>query len=376
MDITLKKRGHVWAFTVYMPDGTPKGKRTRLSTNLDSRTTPESEALEEAKRIVRSQLGGTVVATDKGVVQTLAAALQAHWDNTWSKSKSACTLQYVIPALQKENISYLPITEVSTKKLREQVRKWQADELAPATINRKLTAISTVLKLAEEDEDLARCPTIPYLDEDNVRERYVTLEEERAALEYIARKRVDEAVGERPKWDLMECGYIVLVDTGMRLSELMGVTEFNLRRLPSGELFGVWLKHGSTKNGNGRVIPLTPRAAIGLERWLLLRNELTDNIKLSGNWLIRRWQTVRKAIPSLADVNLHRLRHTCASRLVSGDGKIGLGIYEVMLWLGHRDIKSTLRYAHLAPGRLSQGVHVLTAVLAPAPVASAIGVHA
>jgi len=360
MEIKLKKRGKVWAFSFYTPDG----ERKRLSTGLDARTTPESEALEEAKRLVRKELGASHVTVDKRVVLTLAAALQAHWDSAWSKMRSACTLRYVIPALQRESIGFLPITEVSTKRLREQIRKWQSeDNLSPATINRKLTAISTVLKIHEEDGDIDKCPTIPYLQERNVKERYVTLDEERKALEFMSRKVSDESVDERPKWRLMSAAYTVLVDTGMRLGELVGLTDFNLRR-SGGHLESVWLKHGSTKTDKGRVIPLTTRAAAALEGFLSLRAELA-NVKVDQNWLIRRWQTVRTAIPSLADVNLHILRHTCASRLVEG----GLGIYEVSQWLGHTDLKSTMRYAHLAPGRLALGVKALDTVRAQAEAA-------
>lgn len=353
MDITMKKRGHMWTFEFRMPDG----ERKRPSTGLDARTVSEAEALEEAKRIARDMLGGAHVVVNRNLVPTLAAALEAHWRSTWQHMRSACTLKYVIPALQKENLAFLPITEVSTKRIREQIQKWQADGLKPATINRKLTAISTVLKIHEEDGDIERCPTIPYLPERNLKERYMTLDEERDALAFMDRKLVDECAEERPKWHLMRLAYIVLVDTGMRLGELCGLTEFNLRRTQAGELYGVWLKHGSTKTDKGRVIPLTPRAVSALEEFMRLRAS-TLGCKADQNWFIRRWQTVRTAIPALHDVNLHILRHTCASRLVEG----GLGIYEVSQWLGHTDLKSTLRYAHLSPGRLSKGVEALEAV--------------
>ena len=55
--------------------------------------------------------------------------------------------------------------------------------------------------------------------------------------------------------------------------------------------------------------------------------------------------SIRKAIQraGLRDCRIHTLRHTHASRLVQN----GMSVYEVKEILGHSDIKTTLRYAHL-----------------------------
>ena len=44
----------------------------------------------------------------------------------------------------------------------------------------------------------------------------------------------------------------------------------------------------------------------------------------------------------------HCLRHTCASRLVQR----GANLKSVQAWLGHTNIKQTMKYSHLAPGHL------------------------
>ena len=55
------------------------------------------------------------------------------------------------------------------------------------------------------------------------------------------------------------------------------------------------------------------------------------------------WNTARKRA-GLADVRIHDLRHSFASFLVNS----GRSLYEVQKILGHTQIKTTQRYAHLA----------------------------
>lgn len=60
-------------------------------------------------------------------------------------------------------------------------------------------------------------------------------------------------------------------------------------------------------------------------------------------------------LAGLAGVSLHTLRHTFISRLVQA----GRPLPEVAALAGHREIKMTLRYAHLAPSHLRAGIQVL-----------------
>lgn len=55
------------------------------------------------------------------------------------------------------------------------------------------------------------------------------------------------------------------------------------------------------------------------------------------------------------DVSLHTLRHTFVSRLVQA----GRPLAEVAALAGHRDIRMTLRYGHLAPRQFAESIHVL-----------------
>ena len=54
-------------------------------------------------------------------------------------------------------------------------------------------------------------------------------------------------------------------------------------------------------------------------------------------------------------VRFHDLRHTFASHLVMK----GVDLRTVANLMGHRDIKMTMRYAHLAPEHLQAAVDIL-----------------
>lgn len=66
------------------------------------------------------------------------------------------------------------------------------------------------------------------------------------------------------------------------------------------------------------------------------------------------WDTARKAA-GLPDLRVHDLRHSFASFLVNA----GRSIYEVQELLGHSDIRTTSRYAHLSRERLFDAVEVI-----------------
>lgn len=114
--------------------------------------------------------------------------------------------------------------------------------------------------------------------------------------------------------------------------------------------------NGTTKSGKGRMIPLTPRAALAARGML----DNTHHGKVSVDWVGHRWGLVRREC-GIPDVNIHILRHTCASRLLAR----GVDLYTVSKWLGHSSVKVTERCAHLNTGALEQAA----AALAGAPVA-------
>ena len=68
------------------------------------------------------------------------------------------------------------------------------------------------------------------------------------------------------------------------------------------------------------------------------------------------WSMIRKETKVTdPEFTIHSLRHTFASRLVQK----GVPLYTVQKLLGHTDIRTTQRYAHLAPDNLKQAIEKL-----------------
>jgi integrase len=72
------------------------------------------------------------------------------------------------------------------------------------------------------------------------------------------------------------------------------------------------------------------------------------------------WDRIRKKA-GLHDVRLHDLRHSFASVLVTQAETL----YKVQELFGHKNAKTTQRYAHLAPATLSQAAQKMGNLLQP-----------
>ena len=116
-----------------------------------------------------------------------------------------------------------------------------------------------------------------------------------------------------------------------------------------------------SKNGKARHVPLSSDVLTILQqlpRWshcpYVVPNPKTLKPYVSVYY---SWNTARVQA-GLADVRMHDLRHSTASFLVNS----GRSLYEVQKILGHSQIKTTQRYAHLSQETLLEAVDSLGSV--------------
>lgn len=212
-------------------------------------------------------------------------------------------------------------------------------DLTKTTMNRYRATISMIFQEAIRNGKAEANPArlVRLHREAKSRLRFITYEEEEE-IRAIIRKRC--AVHE-PEFTLA-------LETGMRRGELYGL-ERDRVHLERRQLILL-----ETKNGTSRVVILTTRAVEALEELKKRRSKETDKVCLTryGEPMIspRAWfeLVMEEAIAGnrlLKDVTWHVFRHTYISRLVMA----GVDIRTIQELAGHKDIKMTTRYAHLAP---------------------------
>lgn len=72
----------------------------------------------------------------------------------------------------------------------------------------------------------------------------------------------------------------------------------------------------------------------------------TDGALVRPDYVSHTFVTFLKK-QKLRKIRFHDLRHSCASVLLS-DPNRDISLKDIQLWLGHRDIQSTMRYAHIS----------------------------
>jgi len=205
-----------------------------------------------------------------------------------------------------------------------------------ATINRKMAALSKLLRKANKMGDVHSLPEFKRQKEKAGRIRFLDHDEESALFSQI-----------RTHSDLYARFCIFLVDTGARLSEGLD--------LRWGDLTDSRATFWVTKSGRSRSVPLTRRATQAISA--SDRRAPGPFASIDQQRFRTAWHNAKDTIGLGHDKDVvpHILRHTCASRLVQG----GIDIRRVQMWLGHQTRSMTRRYAHLASHDLEMCVPIL-----------------
>jgi integrase len=220
--------------------------------------------------------------------------------------------------------------------------------LAPASVNRELSVLRALLKLAADEECgyLEKAPKVKLDKEPQGRLRYLSADEE-ARLWAECRKAGEYPVIPRRSPDLYPV-VVIALNTGLRKSEIMHL-EWARIDFSRGVLrVGDDQEQDPTKSRRRREIPMNRQVY-----------DVLTALPRSGSRLFRG--SVRKAFDAavaragLRNFRFHDLRHSSASGLTMN----GRPLKEVQELLRDASITQTERYSHLSPERLRDAVATL-----------------
>jgi len=318
----LYRRGdsRYWWINLVLPDG----RRLCQSTRCINRTDAEAYAVRLKNELLEARQQGLpgVVAWQQAVVRYL----EEFADKT-SLADDRDHLKKLDPYLRNLRLDAIDMTVlqpfVSDRKLK--------DEVSNATVNRALEVVRRILNVAHQDWRWLRA--VP---------KVRMLKEPRRRVRFLRREEADRLIAALP--DHMKPIVRFALATGCRAGEILGLewTRVDLERQVA------WLDHGTTKNGDGRGIPLNADAVAALEsthgqhlRWCF--TYAGRRIQQSSS----AWDTAKRRA-GIEAFRFHDLRHTWASWHVQS----GTSLQELMELGGWKSYEMVLRYAHLAPEKL------------------------
>lgn len=202
---------------------------------------------------------------------------------------------------------------------------------ADATIKKELDTLGAVLKKAHEWGDLKDLKVHPG--------RAVKVRH-RTAPKFYTQEELQRLYTWSPYHGPI---WIWMVNTGMRRAEALKARRRDIR---DGMVYIEWTDDGRTKSGRWRAVPLN-ESARGVLPYLGDDHLLP---RVTPQSLGRAFKTCASRA-ALAG-SLHTLRHTFCSHLMMA----GVPMRTIQVLAGHENIKTTERYAHLAPEFLAQSV--------------------
>lgn len=323
----LFKRGKVWWM-----DFTSSGKRIRRSLETEDRRIAERIYAKVVTEIVEGRYFERI----PGEMITFSEMMERYIEEI--TPKKVCPEKEIL----RVNRHLIPffgsyfLSQITPKLINAYKQKRYSQGVKPDTINRELSIMRHAFTVAvKEWEWLKESPFKKVSEEKGKvkRERWLSFEEE------------ERLLSSSPDW--LRDFITFAAWTGMRLGNIISLkwdqVDMHKRLIYIG---GTGQRR--TKNREPVVIPMNQKVFELLKRRARVRRIDTDLVftsptgrPLEPSNLRRSFREVlRKA--GIKDLRIHDLRHTYGTRLAQA----GVDLFTISRLLGHKDIRTTQRYAH------------------------------
>jgi integrase/recombinase XerC len=226
-------------------------------------------------------------------------------------------------------------------------REWMGhlyqQNLSPVTMRRKLAAIRSFFRFLTREghvplnaAKLLRTPKAPKL-----LPRVMTAEQTNTMIDQVSQDQFEKPFPER---DLLI--FELLYGCGLRISELCGLN------LDDFDYTERWVRVRG-KGRKERQVPFGSRAAAAIERYMPLRQPMTDEYALILNYQgtrlrVRGARAIVKFYARMltgdSSIHPHSLRHAYATHLLSD----GADLRSIQELLGHASLSTTQKYTQVA----------------------------
>ena len=357
MSVRKRKDNGAWEVHVVATDPTGEVVPVRKPSNKWRKR--DAEAYE---RKVRAEIAaGTFGATKKRVSFTefadlwLETHVAVECSPTTYGDREGILRNHLKPFFREMTLDQIGRLQIAQFKAhqKQKVRGNGERQLSDRTINNHLGILSAMLNKAVDWEKLDNAPKVKLIKvkrSDKPKFAY---------LDFGETDRVIEAA--EPEFEPM---FLVGFKTGLRPGELFALRWEDVdlvKKLIRVQRTYTKGRFGPTKGGRGRHVPLTNEALAAL-RQIEKRSKLRGNLVFSDAdgepFTISKFRRVLKRACRKAGVKRvtpKAMRHTFASHLVMR----GKQLPKVQKLLGHANLRTTERYAHLAPAALRDAVDCL-----------------
>ena len=336
--MTTRKRGDSWTAEVEVAGSRRYG------------TFPTRRLAEEWKATIRQSLAqhhGSA-SLDKSI--TVATVLERYARDVLSARKQAAPDTLRLNAMLRDSaIVDIPLNRLKTSDIvrwrdtrLKQVSVITKKQLSAATVARDMNLLRAALNVARREwgwghEDIVANVAAPKSPQG--RDRLISSAEEALILQHLEWSEIAAPESARRCHGM---AVVFALETAMRLGEICAIVweDVNLSK------HVVKLRAEVTKNGKSRLVPLSPRALLCLNR--IRDSRASRGLPVGPSDSVFGWkseslgQAFARVVSRLKIDNLrfHDLRHTSITRLAN----VLTNPFDLTRMVGHADPKMTLRY--------------------------------